>query len=163
MKITPIRLLALGSAVAATMAIAGCSMMGMGGGASSPAGLSAGLTASMDQPGARLDKAQAIALINSYRATVGAPALVADASLDGTAQALANQYAQTNTAPATPQGMSVMKLSAGYSTFANTFSGWRNSPADAAGLAARGSKAGIGVAYSAASSYGVHWVLLIAN
>jgi uncharacterized protein YkwD len=59
--------------------------------------------------------------------------------------------------------MSVMKLSAGYATFADTFSGWRNSAADAAGLAAQGNKAGLGVAYNAASSYGVYWVLVIAN
>jgi uncharacterized protein YkwD len=161
MKLSYLRLASLGLAVSATIAIAGCSMMG--GGASTPTSLSAGLTARMDQPGARLDRAQAINLVNAYRSTRGMQPLTSDAGLDGTAQALANQYAQTGTTPATPQGMSVMKLSAGYATFADTFSGWRNSAADAAGLAAQGNKAGLGVAYNAASSYGVYWVLVIAN
>ena len=161
MKTSFLRIAAIGVALSATLAIAGCSMMG--GGASAPTGLAAGLTARMDQPNARLDRAQAIDLINAYRSTRGIAPLVADAGLDGTAQALANQYAQTGTAPATPAGMTVMKLSAGYATFADTFSGWRNSPADAAGLAAQGSKAGLGVAYNAASSYGVYWVLVVGN
>ncbi|MBO9588140.1 CAP domain-containing protein [Devosia sp.] len=160
MKTSLLRIAALGVALSATIAIAGCSMMGGGG---APVALASGLTARMDQPNARLDRAQAIDLINAYRSTRGVPALVADTGLDGTAQALANQYAQTGTAPATPAGMTVMKLSAGYATFADTFSGWRNSPADAAGLVAQGSKAGLGVAYNAASSYGVYWVLVVAN
>lgn len=162
MKTSFLRIAATGLALSATLAIAGCSMMGMGGGAA-PTALASGLTARMDQPNARLDRAQAINLINAYRSTRGVPALGADAGLDGTAQALANQYAQTGTAPATPAGMTVMKLSAGYATFAETFSGWRNSPADAAGLVAQGSKAGLGVAYNAASGYGVYWVLVVAN
>lgn len=145
------------AAMLAAMTIAACSM----GGASAPAALSPGLSARMDQPGASLDQAQAIAIINAYRATNGLPALAPDAALDGTAQALANQYAQTGTPPAAPQGLTVMKLSAGYATFAETFSGWRNSPADAAGLRATASKAGVAMAYSPASSYGVHWVLVL--
>lgn len=156
------RLAAPSLAIAAVLAIAGCSMMG-GGGASSPAALASGLSARMDQPGATLDRQQAIGLINAYRSTVGAAPLTPDAGLDGTAQALANQYAQTGTAPATPQGMTVMKLSAGYATFAETFSGWRNNPADAVGLAANAQKAGVAVAYNATSSYGIHWVLVLGN
>lgn len=152
---------AAGFTISAGLMLAGCSMMG--GGASAPAGLASGLTARMDQPGASLDRRQAIDLINAYRATRGVPPLASDAGLDGTAQALANQYAQTGTAPSAPQGLAVMKLSAGYSTFAETFSGWRNSPADAAGLAANATKAGIAVANNPASAYGVHWVLVLGN
>lgn len=161
MTTSPIRLAVLGLTLAASVTLAGCSMMGGGGGAST--GLAPGLTARMDQPGAVLDRAQAINLVNAYRATRGVAPLAADAGLDGTAQALANQYAQTGTAPGTPQGMTVMKLSAGYATFADTFSGWRNSPADAAGLATPANKAGIAVAYNAASSYGIYWVLVLGN
>jgi len=161
MTTSPLRLAALGVAITATLLIAGCSMMGGGGG--SATGLPSGLTARMDQPGATLDRAQALGLVNAYRATRGVQPLSADTGLDGTAQALANQYAQTGTAPGTPAGMTVMKLSAGYANFADTFSGWRNSPADAAGLVAQGSKAGIAVAYNAASSYGIYWVLVVGN
>lgn len=149
--------------VAATLlalVIAGCSM---GGGAPAGGGLAAGLTARMDQPGASLNKADALGIINAYRATTGMAPLVADAGLEGTAQVLANQYAQTGTPPKTPQGLAGMKLSAGYANFADTFSGWRNNPADAAGLRANATKAGIAVAYNGTSTYGVHWVLVLGN
>jgi uncharacterized protein YkwD len=143
----------------ASLALAGCSMGGLapaGGGALAPA-----LAARMDQPGASLDRAQALGLVNAYRATNGLPALVADPGLDGTAQALATQYAQTGTPPRTPQELAGMKLSAGYATFADTFSGWRNNPADAAGLRANAGRAGVAVAFNPASTYGVYWVLVL--
>jgi uncharacterized protein YkwD len=146
------------AAVTAALAISACSM---GGSASTGIALAPGLSARMDQPGASLDRAQAIAIINAYRATNGLPALTPDAGLDGTAQALATQYAQTGTPPKTPQDLVVMKLSAGYATFAETFSGWRNNPADAAGLKANATKAGVAVAFNGTSSYGVHWVLVL--
>ncbi len=146
-------------ALFAAAALAACSMGLPGGGA--PAGLAPALSARMDQPGATLDRAQAIALVNAYRATNGLPALIPDAALDGTAQALANQYAQTGAAPRMPEGLTVMKLSAGYPTFAETFSGWRNSPADAVALRATAARAGIAVAFNATSSYGIHWVLVL--
>lgn len=133
------------------------------GGPASPGALSAGLSARMDQPNARLDSQEAIGLVNAFRATRNMPPLLADAGLNGTAQALANQYAQTNTAPAKPQALVQMKLSAGYATFAETFSGWRNNTADAVGLVAPATKAGIAVAYNPASSYGIYWVLVLGN
>lgn len=151
---------ASGLAVAALLALAGCSSFG---GSASPAALAPALSARMDQPNATLDTQQAIGLINAYRATRNMPPLVADAGLNGTAQALANQYAQTGTAPTKPQALAQMKLSAGYSTFAETFSGWRNNAADAIGLAAQAGKAGVAVAYNPASSYGVYWVLVLGN
>ncbi len=145
--------------LALSLAISACSM----GGAAPGAGmaLAPGLSARMDQPGAVLDRAQAIGIINAYRATNGLPALTPDPALDGTAQALANQYAQTGTPPTTPQDLAGMKLSAGYATFAETFSGWRNNPADAAGLRANATRAGVAVAFNPTSSYGIHWVLVL--
>lgn len=146
------------AAILAGLALSACSM---GGGGASSIALAPGLSARMDQPGASLDKGQAIGIINAYRATKGLPALVSDPGLDGTAQTLANQYAQTNTPPKTPQELVVMKLSAGYATFAETFSGWRNNPADAVGLTANATRAGVAVAFNPGSSYGVHWVLVL--
>lgn len=143
--------------VSSAAVIAACSMGGGGAGLA----LAPGLTARMDQPGAQLDRGQALSIVNAYRAANGLPALMADAALDGTAQVLANQYAQTNTPPKTPQDLTVMKLSAGYATFAETFSGWRNNPADAAGLRANATKAGIGMAFNPTSAYGVHWVVIL--
>ncbi|UJW83964.1 CAP domain-containing protein [Devosia sp. SL43] len=157
MTVFKLALLPLVAATAA-LAISACSMGGSG---STSIALAPGLSARMDQPGASLDKAQALSIINAYRATNGLPALTPDAGLDGTAQVLANQYAQTGTPPKTPQDLVVMKLSAGYATFAETFSGWRNNPADAAGLKANATKAGVAVAFNGASTYGVHWVLVL--
>ena len=148
-------------AVAASgLALAACSMGGSTGGGTAIA-LAPGLSARMDQPGASLDRVQAISIINAYRATNGLPALNPDAALDGTAQALANQYAQTGMPPSAPQGLTLVKLSAGYATFGETFSGWRNSPADAVGLRATATKAGVAVAFNGSSTYGVHWVLVL--
>ena len=141
----------------AAAALAGCSA---GGGAA----LSAGLTQRMDTPNASLNRAEALGIVNHFRATSGSGQLVADATLDATAQSLAASYAQTGTAPRTPAGAVGMRSSAGYPNFAETFSGWRNSPADAAVLNERGaSRAGIGVAYDPNSTYGVYWVLLLGN
>ncbi len=142
---------------AAGLALSACSM----GGSTAGLALAPGLSARMDQPGASLDRAQAIDIINAYRATNGLAPLRHDPALDGTAQALATQYAQTGTPPQTPQELVGMKLSAGYSTFADTFSGWRNNPADAAGLRANATRAGVAVAFNPASTYGVHWVLAL--
>jgi uncharacterized protein YkwD len=147
------------AALTVTATLAACSMGA--GGSSSAIALAPGLAARMDQPGASLDRAQAIDIVNAYRATTGLPALTHDAALDGTAQALATQYAQTGTPPRAPQDLTVMKLSAGYATFAETFSGWRNSPADAAALRANATRAGVAVAFNPTSSYGVYWVLVL--
>lgn len=147
------------AAIVAGLTLAACSMGG--GGSGTAIALAPGLAARMDQPGASLDRAQAIAIVNAYRATNGLAALTPDAALDGTAQALANQYAQTGTPPRAPQELTVMKLSAGYATFAETFSGWRNSPADAVALKATATKAGVAVAFNPTSTYGVHWVLVL--
>jgi uncharacterized protein YkwD len=143
----------------AGLTLAACSMGGGGTGAG--IALAPGLSARMDQPGASLDRAQAISMINAYRATNGLPALTPDPALDGTAQALATQYAQTGTPPRAPQDLTVMKLSAGYATFAETFSGWRNSPSDAVALRATATRAGVAVAFNPTSTYGVHWVLVL--
>jgi len=148
-------------AAVAVAVLAACSSFG--GGATAPAALAPALSARMDQPNARLDSQQAIGLINAYRATRNVPPLTTDSGLNATAQALASQYAQTGTAPTKPQALVQMKLSAGYATFAETFSGWRNNAADAVGLAAPASKAGVAVVYNPASSYGVYWVLVLGN
>jgi uncharacterized protein YkwD len=141
--------------------LAACSPGGNNAGAGM--GLAPGLSARMDQPGASLDRVQAIGIINAYRATNGLPPLTPDGGLDGTAQALANQYAATGNPPKTPNGVKGFKLSAGYATFAETFSGWRNNPADAAGLRTAAGKAGVAVAFNPASSYGIYWVLVLAD
>jgi hypothetical protein len=138
-------------------ALAACGEMAGG-------GIAPGLVARMDTPGAALDRAGAIGLVNQYRATVGAGPLAEDTSLDATAQSLARQYAATGNAPKLPPGATAIRVSAGYADFAETFSGWRNSPADAAVLATAGAgKAGIASLYDANSTYGIYWVLVLAG
>ena len=155
MTLTPHALLLAAGLAAATLA--GCSAGGGGGGA-----LSAGLTQRMDTPGANLNRAEALGIVNHFRSASGSTQLAADAGLDATAQSLATAYAQSGTAPKSPAGSIGMRSSAGYPNFAETFSGWRNSPADAAVLTERtATKAGVGVAYDPSSTYGVYWVLLL--
>lgn len=137
-----------------TIGLAACSS---GGGALSP-----GLAQRMDMPGAQLNRVDAIGIVNNYRTTTGAGPLVEDAALDATAQALATQYAKTGKQPAKPAGALQIRYSAGYFTFAETFSGWRNSAADAPAMTdARATKVGIASVYDAASAYGVYWVIVL--
>jgi hypothetical protein len=151
------KLIAAAAAALALALLAGCTGGGGGGGA-----LSGGLTARMDQPGASLNRGEALGIINHYRATLGVGALVNDSGLDATAQQLATDYARTGRLPKVPAGAVALRVSAGYANFAETFSGWRNSPPDAQALATRTARAaGIGVHYDASSSYGIYWVLLL--
>lgn len=139
---------------ALALALAACSS---GGG-----GLSPGLAARMDMPHAQLNRAEALGIVNNFRIQSGAAALTEDASLDATAQALATQYAKTGKQPAKPAGAVQIRYSAGYFTFAETFSGWRNSPQDAPALIDRSaSKAGVAAVYDAGSPYGVYWVIVL--
>jgi uncharacterized protein YkwD len=137
-----------------SLALAACSS----GGALSP-----GLAARMDIPGAQLNRAEALGIVNTYRQTNGAGVLAEDAGLDATAQQLATQYARTGKQPPKPQGALQIRYSAGYFTFAETFSGWRNSPADAPALTDRtATKAGVAAVYDKDSAYGVYWVIVLA-
>lgn len=139
--------------LATALSVAACSG---GGGSLAPA-----LTARMDQPGAQLDRGQALMLINSLRATRGAAPLTLDASLNQKAQAIAEQYASSGQTPQKPGDVAGMRVSAGYANFAETFSGWRSTEADASALVNPGHRiAGIGVAYNGNSTYGTHWVVL---
>lgn len=144
------------AALACVAGLAACT------GAPSGGGLAPGLVARIDSPSAQMDRGAALAIINQYRATRGAAPLVADAALDAQAQALASQYAGSGTPPARPGSVTAMRLSAGYENFAETFSGWRNSPADADVLAMGAARrAGFAAVYNPNSAYGTHWVMLL--
>ena len=61
-----------------------------------------------------------------------------------------------------PEGTAEVRYSAGYATFAETFSGWRNS--DQKSLVMSGTsvtRAGIAVVYEENSPYGVYWVVIV--
>lgn len=149
------RILLAACALILAIALAACSSGGT---------LPVGLTARMDQPGATLDRAEALNLINQFRRSRGASALRADATLDGMAQQLAAQYAQNGTRPAKPENVLHIRFSAGYANFAETFSGWRGQTADANAIADPGAtRFGLAVTYSGNSEYGTHWVMLLAG
>lgn len=125
-------------------------------------GLAPGLSARMDAPGARLDQTAALSLINSLRAARGVAPATASIALAGKAQTLANQYAGSGKAPKKPEGAKAIRFSAGYTSFAETFSGWRASSTETAALVDPAmTQIGIGVTYNANSTYGTHWVLLL--
>ncbi|MEO6014988.1 MAG: CAP domain-containing protein [Devosia sp.] len=139
--------------IAAMTALAGCS----GG------GLSDGLTQRMDQGNVQLNRAEALGIINAYRATVGAPALVDDPALDITATTLASTYAKTGRQGSRPDGTLEVRYSAGYATFAETFSGWRNSSQESQVMHGKtATRAGLAVVYEPTSPYGVYWVVIVA-
>ena len=143
-------------AAGVAVALGACSF---GGGAP----LSEGLTTPMNRPGAQLNRVEALFLLNDYRRQNGASDVRGDTVLDATAQTLAQNYAKTGAQPLLPPGTTVMRLSAGYATFAEVFSGWRAVPADAAALSTTSvGRAGIGVVYEPASANGVYWVLVLA-
>lgn len=131
--------------------------------------LPVGLTASMARPGAQLDRQEAIGLINQYRAANNLPQLSLTTELNALATEAAARYASdgnNNGAAALvaerSQGSAL--FSAGYTNFAETFSGWRGSSRDAKTLLIpNATKAGLAVNYNPNSSYGAHWVLVVAN
>lgn len=125
--------------------------------------LAPGLVARMDRPGAVLDRAEALNIINQYRMTRGAQPLFEDAGLNATATVLATRYSASGTPPQKPDtGIVQIRFSAGYANFAETFSGWRNRPQDADAIAdPTATRAGLAVVYAPNSTYGTHWVLLL--
>ncbi|MBU1174092.1 MAG: hypothetical protein KKH72_01730 [Alphaproteobacteria bacterium] len=127
-------------------------------------GLAPGLTARMDAAGARLDTVAAFGLINHLRRSRGAPELQSDAALESAASQAARSYAATGKSPAAPDGAGAILTSAGYLSFAETFSGWRGSEKNTAALADPSMRrAGLAVAYDGKSEFGAHWVLLQAE
>ena len=126
-------------------------------------GLAPGLVARMDAAGARLDTAAALGMINHLRSSRGVPALVSDPALDAAAQQAADAYAASAKSPPKPDAAGVILTSAGYLTFAETFSGWRGSEKDTATLADPAMRrAGLAVKWSGSSEFGSYWVLLLA-
>ena len=117
----------------------------------------------MDSGTAQLNTADAIGIINHYRATVGVGPLVEDPALSAQAKLIAANYAKTGRQAAKPEGTSEIRYSAGYATFAETFSGWRNSSQQSLVMSGKTvTRAGIAVVYEEASPYGVYWVVIVA-
>jgi uncharacterized protein YkwD len=134
----------------------------------------------LDVAGRGLDPASSIAMINEYRRGKGLPTLAIDPSLARLAQEQATWMGsrdQVRTsldkARALPTrlkaaGVAVAaadeNVSAGYRTFAEAFSGWRESkPHNAVMLHPRATRVGIATSYQPTSKYQVFWSLIVAE
>lgn len=127
-------------------------------------GLAPGLVARMDAPGAKLDAGLALGLINDLRSRSGAPALTHDPALEAAAKEAALAYAGSGRSPRRPDAAAMMMTSAGYVTFAETFSGWRGSSTDTRTLSDPAlTRAGLAVANDGNTEFGTYWVLLAAR
>ena len=104
--------------------------------------------------------ALALFCVGGLAACSGAPSSTGG----GLAPGLVSQINVPGNPPTRPAGTTNMRLSAGYTNFAETFSGWRNSPADADVLAQGDARrAGFAAVYEPNSAYGAHWVMLLAR
>ena len=125
----------------------------------------------LDTSSAVLDRAMAIGMINAYRKGKGLAALQEDAALDAAADAMAEKAGREDRSTfgevpnliggIAPNGATI-RLSAGYRTFADAFSGWRGVPAHDAALLAKDAKSiGLAARYAPTGKYRVYWALAI--
>lgn len=132
----------------------------------------------LDAPGRALDLSTSLGMINLYRANEGQPPLNADPALQRLAEAIANRMASENRvltevelalpAAFSANGLKVKSyatnLSAGYRTFAEAFSGWREAKLQNAHMLSPGPRrAGLATAWRPQSKYQVFWVLIVAD
>ena len=130
------------------------------------------------QPGAEFDATSAASMISGYRANNGLPAVTLDPELMKLAQAQAEvmakrdkldhgagrPFVQRLKASGYDAKRAAENVSAGYHTFAEAFSGWRDSnPHRANMLLAGATRMGIAAVYTPASKYKVYWALILAE
>jgi uncharacterized protein YkwD len=129
----------------------------------------------LDQ-GARLDPETALSLINGYRAKAGLPPLKLDPGLGALARQMADSVAASDRSVAgqvpvfavsrssDPSGYRQQRISAGYRTLAEAFSGWRDSPQHNELMLSRQAKRlGIAAVDRPGSKYRVYWALVVAG
>ncbi|MCZ8099969.1 MAG: CAP domain-containing protein [Alsobacter sp.] len=124
--------------------------------------------------GAPLDEQAALSLVNAHRARNGAGPLALDPALGAQARRRAASVAETDTSTwgevpkvtpaAAAQGGAVRRerVSAGYRTLAEAFSGWRDSPPHNAVLLERaGTRFGIAAVDRPGTKYRVYWAIIV--
>ena len=125
--------------------------------------LSQGLSQRMDQPGASLNRAEALGIVNSYRGTVGAGALRADAESrchgagPGPAVRIERHLAQD--AGRRGDDRRQRRLSQLRRDLLRLAQQHRPTPRSSPSRSA--TRAGVAAVYDANSTYGVYWVLLL--
>ncbi len=130
----------------------------------------------LDISGRPVDPASSLSMINQYRTNKGLAPLVWDAGLARIAQAQSNDMARIDRVHSTEEaqlpsqfagagiayGSFLANFSAGYRTFAEAFSGWRESKVhEATMLSPRASRVGLATAYSPNSKYKIFWTLVV--
>ena len=147
-------------------------------GACTVAGPGTDPTPSCDQrldQGAVLDSQAAAGMVNAWRVRNGLPSLTPDPTLAEEARRRAGSVAETDTASwgeppvlaaqhAVTGGLRLERVSAGYRTLAEAFSGWRGSPPHNAVMLAPGARRiGIGAMYRPGTKYQVYWTIIVAD
>jgi Cysteine-rich secretory protein family len=132
---------------------------------------------SLAAPGATLDAPTAASMISGYRHNNGLPAVTLDPTLMAMAQEQARVMAARNRldhaagrsfqerikASGFDAKVAAENISAGYYTFAEAFSGWRDSPPHRANMLLReATRMGIAAAYAPGTKYKVFWSLVMA-
>lgn len=130
----------------------------------------------LDIGGRSVDPASSLSMINQYRGNNGLSPLVWDPALARIAQAQVDQMAAKDRVHSTDEagldrelagagiayGSFLANFSAGYRTFAEAFSGWRESPRhNATMLDRRASRVGLATAYAPHSKYKIFWTLVV--
>lgn len=129
-------------------------------------------------PQARIDAQTAARFINNYRANQGLPPVMVDPTLTAIAADQARYMAERDDvksslanerqtivrlrAAGVPYSLTVENVSAGYRTFAEAFSGWRESATHNANMLNPSVRTmGIATAYAPGSKYKVFWSLIL--
>jgi uncharacterized protein YkwD len=130
----------------------------------------------LDIGGRSVDPASSLSMINQYRGNNGLAPLAWDPALARIAQAQVDQMAAKDRVHTTEEagldrelagaGLAyasfLANFSAGYRTFAEAFSGWRESPRhNATMLDRRASRVGLATAYAPNSKYKIFWTLVV--
>jgi uncharacterized protein YkwD len=132
---------------------------------------------SMASAGATLDAGTAASMISGYRSNNGLTAVAVDPALTKLAEAQARAMAARDKlehdvirdftvrlkASGYDARVAAENIGAGYHTFAEAFSGWRDSPSHRKNMLLPGAtQMGIAAAYAPNSKYKVFWALILA-
>ena len=130
----------------------------------------------LDQTGGAVDPASSLSMINLHRANKGLAPLVWDAGLARVAQGQVDRMAAADRVHSVEEARLdgdlgaagigyksfLANFSAGYRTFAEAFSGWRESKThDATMLAPRATRVGLATAQAPHSKYKIFWTMVV--
>lgn len=125
----------------------------------------------LDKSGSAIDTSAALSMINAYRQSKRLAPLTEDATLSSEAAKIAASAARDDRStfgemPDMAQGATgstrIIRVSAGYYTVAEAFSGWRGVPQhDAAMLAPNATRLGLATSLAQNAKYKVYWTLIV--